>query len=179
MGRAGAARGRARCPANALPLCSAAPADCPRFEQPAAARACPSWWNCGRRVSAITRHSPCSPVQCGPCTESSGTTGIDAVRPQQPVTGKENDMQAYSRRDFLKTTAVLGAGAAAGLGFPAILAAQGGGPVKVGVLHSLSGTMAISEVSLRDVVLMAIEEINGKGGVLGRKIEPGGGAAPA
>jgi len=81
-------------------------------------------------------------------------------------------MQAYSRRDFLKTTAVLGAGAAAGLGFPAILAAQGGGPVKVGVLHSLSGTMAISEVSLRDVVLMAIEEINGKGGVLGRKIEP-------
>ncbi|MEK7838162.1 MAG: urea ABC transporter substrate-binding protein, partial [candidate division NC10 bacterium] len=48
---------------------------------------------------------------------------------------------------------MLGAGAAAGLGFPAILAAQGGGPVKVGVLHSLSGTMAISEVSLRDVVL--------------------------
>jgi len=81
-------------------------------------------------------------------------------------------MKGYSRRDFLKTAAIVGAGATAGLGFPAIIKAQGGGSVKVGVLHSLSGTMAISEVSLRDVVLMAIEEINGKGGVLGRKIEP-------
>ena len=44
--------------------------------------------------------------------------------------------------------------------------------IKVGVLHSLSGTMAISEVSLRDVVLMAVEEINAKGGVMGKKIEP-------
>ena len=44
--------------------------------------------------------------------------------------------------------------------------------VKVGILHSLSGTMAISETSLRDVVLMAVEEINAKGGVLGKKIEP-------
>ena len=43
-------------------------------------------------------------------------------------------------------------------------------PVKIGILHSLSGTMAISETSLRDVVLMAAEEINAKGGVLGRKI---------
>jgi urea transport system substrate-binding protein len=45
-------------------------------------------------------------------------------------------------------------------------------PIKIGVLHSLSGTMAISEVSLRDVVLMAVEEINAKGGVLGRKLQP-------
>jgi urea transport system substrate-binding protein len=44
--------------------------------------------------------------------------------------------------------------------------------VKVGVLHSLSGTMAISETSLRDVVLMAVEEINAKGGVMGKKIQP-------
>jgi urea transport system substrate-binding protein len=44
--------------------------------------------------------------------------------------------------------------------------------VKIGVLHSLSGTMAISETSLKDVVLMAAEEINAKGGVLGKKIEP-------
>ena len=44
--------------------------------------------------------------------------------------------------------------------------------VKIGVLHSLSGTMAISEVSLRDVVLMAVEEINAAGGVLGKQIEP-------
>ena len=44
--------------------------------------------------------------------------------------------------------------------------------IKVGILHSLSGTMAISETSLKDVALMTIEEINAKGGVLGRKIQP-------
>lgn len=47
-----------------------------------------------------------------------------------------------------------------------------GETIKIGVLHSLSGTMAISEVSLKDVVEMAVEEINAKGGVLGKKIEP-------
>jgi urea transport system substrate-binding protein len=47
-----------------------------------------------------------------------------------------------------------------------------GDTVKVGVLHSLSGTMALSEVSLRDAELMAIKEINDAGGVLGKKIEP-------
>jgi urea transport system substrate-binding protein len=44
--------------------------------------------------------------------------------------------------------------------------------IKVGILHSLSGTMAISETSLKDVALMTIEEINAGGGVLGKKIEP-------
>ncbi len=44
--------------------------------------------------------------------------------------------------------------------------------VKIGILHSLSGTMAISETSLRDVVLMAVDEINSSGGVMGKKIEP-------
>ena len=41
----------------------------------------------------------------------------------------------------------------------------------MGILHSLSGTMAVSEVSVRDAELLAIEEINAKGGVLGKKIE--------
>lgn len=45
-------------------------------------------------------------------------------------------------------------------------------PIKVGVLHSLSGTMAISEKSVVDATLLAIEEINKKGGILGRKIQP-------
>src|SRR4051812_42398046 len=45
-------------------------------------------------------------------------------------------------------------------------------PIKVGILHSLSGTMAISETSLKDVALMSIDEINAKGGVLGRKLVP-------
>lgn len=44
--------------------------------------------------------------------------------------------------------------------------------VEIGILHSLSGTMAISEVSLRDVLLMGIDEINASGGVLGKKIVP-------
>ena len=44
--------------------------------------------------------------------------------------------------------------------------------IKVGILHSLSGTMAISETSLKDMALMTIDEINAKGGVLGKKLEP-------
>jgi urea transport system substrate-binding protein len=44
--------------------------------------------------------------------------------------------------------------------------------IKIGVLHSLSGTMAISETVLKDITLMAIEEINAKGGVLGKKLQP-------
>ena len=45
-------------------------------------------------------------------------------------------------------------------------------PIKVGVLHSLSGTMSISEVSVRDATILAIEEINANGGVMGRMLEP-------
>jgi len=44
--------------------------------------------------------------------------------------------------------------------------------IKVGILHSLSGTMAISETTLKDVMLMLIDEQNKKGGVLGKKLEP-------
>ncbi len=43
--------------------------------------------------------------------------------------------------------------------------------IKVGVLHSLSGTMAISETTLKDTMLMLIEEQNKKGGVLGKQLE--------
>ena len=46
------------------------------------------------------------------------------------------------------------------------------GPIRVGILHSLSGTMAISETSLKDVALMTIDKINAAGGVLKRKLEP-------
>ncbi len=60
--------------------------------------------------------------------------------------------------------------ALATLGYSAMASAQA--TIKVGVLHSLSGTMAISETVLKDVALMAIEEINAKGGVLGKKLEP-------
>jgi urea transport system substrate-binding protein len=50
--------------------------------------------------------------------------------------------------------------------------AQAGDTIKVGILHSLSGTMAISETTLKDVVLMMVEEQNKKGGLLGKKLEP-------
>jgi urea transport system substrate-binding protein len=80
-------------------------------------------------------------------------------------------MPAHTRRDFLKGTLATGAGLAAGLSLPTILTAQGKEPIKVGVLHSLSGTMAISEGPIKEVVLMALDEINKAGGVLGRKVE--------
>ena len=47
-----------------------------------------------------------------------------------------------------------------------------GGEIKVGILHSLSGTMSISEVSVKDAEIMAIDEINAAGGLLGKKIVP-------
>ena len=71
-----------------------------------------------------------------------------------------------TRRHGLKALAA--ALVTAGLATPAL--AQG--TIKVGVLHSLSGTMAISETVLKDTVLMAIDEINAKGGLLGKKLEP-------
>ncbi|WP_156901227.1 urea ABC transporter substrate-binding protein [Nisaea denitrificans] len=51
-------------------------------------------------------------------------------------------------------------------------AAQAADTIKVGILHSLSGTMAISETTLKDAMLMLIDEQNKKGGLLGMKLEP-------
>ncbi len=73
-----------------------------------------------------------------------------------------------SRRHFLQ----LAAGAAAlGLsaGWPG--AVQAADAIQVGVLHSLSGTMAISETTLKDTVLMMVDAQNKKGGLLGKKLE--------
>jgi urea transport system substrate-binding protein len=64
--------------------------------------------------------------------------------------------------------------AAAGLAFAATAAlspAKAEDTIKVGILHSLSGTMAISETTLKDVMLMLIDEQNKKGGLLGKKLE--------
>jgi urea transport system substrate-binding protein len=73
------------------------------------------------------------------------------------------------RRSFLKQMTVSVSLAIAGMGASM---AQAQETIKVGILHSLSGTMAISETVLKDVALMAIDEINAKGGVLGKKLEP-------
>ncbi len=67
---------------------------------------------------------------------------------------------------------VLASAAAAPILLGASLAAQAADTIKVGVLHSLSGTMAISETTLKDTVLMMIDEQNKKGGLLGKKLEP-------
>ena len=53
----------------------------------------------------------------------------------------------------------------------ASLPARAQDTIKVGILHSLSGTMAISETTLKDVMLMLIDEQNKKGGLLGKKLE--------
>ena len=66
---------------------------------------------------------------------------------------------------------ILAATVAGGL-MLASFAAHAQETIKVGVLHSLSGTMAISETTLKDVMLMLIEEQNKKGGLLGKKLEP-------
>ena len=77
-------------------------------------------------------------------------------------------MKMISRRTLnLAALSALSVGIAA-VGLPAYAADT----IKVGILHSLSGTMAISETVLKDTVLMAIDEINAKGGLLGKKLEP-------
>lgn len=75
-----------------------------------------------------------------------------------------------SRRTVLKATALAALTlTASSLMAPAFAAED---TIKVGILHSLSGTMAISETSLKDVALMTIDEINAHGGVLGKKLVP-------
>jgi urea transport system substrate-binding protein len=66
---------------------------------------------------------------------------------------------------------ILGALAAGSAWLGGVHAASAQETIKVGVLHSLSGTMAISETTLKDVMLMLIDEQNKKGGLLGKKLE--------
>ncbi|ROP59634.1 amino acid/amide ABC transporter substrate-binding protein (HAAT family) [Enterobacter sp. BIGb0383] len=72
------------------------------------------------------------------------------------------------RRSLLKAFALSATVVSMGLSWSAWAADT----IKVGIMHSLSGTMAISEAPLKEAALMAIEEINAKGGVLGKKLEP-------
>jgi urea transport system substrate-binding protein len=74
-----------------------------------------------------------------------------------------------NRRNFSVTLTAMAAAVVA-FGFSG--AAVAADTIKVGILHSQSGTMAISETVLKDITLMAIDEINAKGGVLGKKLEP-------
>lgn len=72
------------------------------------------------------------------------------------------------RRSLIKALTLSASIAAMGLTWTV----QAAETIKVGILHSLSGTMAISETSLKDMALMTIDEINAKGGVNGKMLEP-------
>ncbi len=71
-----------------------------------------------------------------------------------------------NRRNFIKATVLAAALSSIGM------AAHAADTIKVGILHSLSGTMAISETALKETALMTIDEINKDGGVMGKKLEP-------
>src|SRR5260370_577670 len=83
-----------------------------------------------------------------------------------PKANYQGEMRVLTRiwRAALAATVIAGAGSAA--------TAQTQGTIKIGVLHSLSATMAISETTLKDTVLMMVDDINKRGGLLGKKIEP-------
>ena len=74
---------------------------------------------------------------------------------------------SVTRRFMLRAAGAMVGGALALSAF----AARAEDTIKVGILHSLSGTMAISETTLKDVMMMLIDEQNAAGGVLGKKLE--------
>ena len=69
------------------------------------------------------------------------------------------------RRNFIKSLAIAASLSVMGSN------AYAADTIKVGILHSLSGTMAISETALKEPALMTIADINAKGGVLGKQLE--------
>lgn len=101
-------------------------------------------------------------------------TKLEEVRVQQPET--ETAIVSLQEENRLR---VLAAALGSRLDWPPPPASMGIprpivdlSPIKIGILHSLSGTMATSETSLKDIALMTIDELNAAGGVLGRKLEP-------
>jgi urea transport system substrate-binding protein len=80
-------------------------------------------------------------------------------------------IQAVAKRPKARGWLSAAAGLALAAG-AALQPAKAADTIKVGILHSLSGTMAISETTLKDVMLMLIKEQNAKGGLLGKKLEP-------
>ncbi len=77
----------------------------------------------------------------------------------------------YRDRTTTKASRWLATAAGLALTVLATVPAKAQDTIKVGILHSLSGTMAISETTLKDVMLMLIDEQNKKGGLLGKKLE--------
>src|SRR6266478_6362591 len=82
--------------------------------------------------------------------------------------GRRADTQKRGGTKVLKKTWYALIAIAVIAGVPIVATA---GTIKIGVLHSLSGTMAISETTLKDTILMMVDDINKKGGLLGKKVE--------
>src|SRR5579862_3360084 len=93
-----------------------------------------------------------------------------ASRPAPAVRATRERRSTVLKSRFARTVAAT-AMVAGAVAFAGTASAQDKPPIKVGVLHSLSGTMAISETTLKDTVLMMVDDINKKGGLLGRKVE--------
>jgi urea transport system substrate-binding protein len=91
----------------------------------------------------------------------------------KPLPGRGSAQAGEQGGEMRTNTATLRAFAAAGLiaGMAGVAQAQTQGTIKIGVLHSLSGTMAISETTLKDTILMMVDDVNKKGGLLGKKLE--------
>src|SRR6187399_3093993 len=105
---------------------------------------------------------PLTPAAVGPSQRLTPASG----RRHLMLTQLTHDIATMSRRRWLAASAGLV------LGLAAITPqAKAQETIKVGVLHSLSGTMAISETTLKDTILFLIDEQNKKGGVLGKKLE--------
>src|SRR5690606_19734675 len=100
-----------------------------------------------------------------------GAKSRDDARVKRRGSGSMNQTTVTAAR---RPTARKWLAAAAGLAIAAtgaISSASAQDAIKVGILHSLSGTMAISETTLKDTMLFLIDEQNKKGGLLGKKLE--------
>src|SRR5262249_43311611 len=136
-----------------------------------------SYRNCrrsGRSTRRINRLHTCMPLAWS-LRSNLSRSGIAPIARDQHARVQTEDIAMVTRtsaaatRPFTRRWLISAAGIALGasLAFPA----HAQDTIKVGILHSLSGTMAISETTLKDVMLMLIEEQNKKGGLLGKKLE--------
>ena len=100
------------------------------------------------------------------CADPAGAQALASTQRDNPMI---HSIRAVAERPIARRW-LLATGLTLGL-LAAMPSAKAQDTIKVGILHSLSGTMAISETTLKDVMLMLIDEQNKKGGVLGKKLE--------
>ncbi|KPW81347.1 Branched-chain amino acid ABC transporter, periplasmic amino acid-binding protein [Pseudomonas syringae pv. coriandricola] len=115
-----------------------------------------------RQNHSVSRRSCVGPDIAKACK------GQRRVRHRHTTRKMNQGSQSMKRRSLIKAFTLSASIAAMGLTWTV----QAAETIKVGILHSLSGTMAISETSLKDMALMTIDEINAKGGVNGKMLEP-------